>query len=187
MYLFLYFFNFFLSNSKTLNFWSHFSVRPTKFKLDTHIGQGLIYCVHQIQAARIYLFLYFSSFFYLSNLQRLKNYIYKIVSAYLWWLRPGYVSYAHSLLYFSFSMFRWSHLSQSTETPTKWHNGPGKTQIRLHICTFWSSLVALWLVMDWKLLHADKEDRSDCLDAWADLSLHWAYVVLQVLLCPSPL
>ena len=35
---------FFLSNSKTLNFLSHFSVRPTKLKLDTHMGKGLIYC-----------------------------------------------------------------------------------------------------------------------------------------------
>ena len=42
---------FFLSNSKTLNFLSHFSVRPTKLKLDTHMGKLLIYCVHQLQAA----------------------------------------------------------------------------------------------------------------------------------------
>ena len=53
-----------------------------------HMSKGLIYCVHQIQAARIYLFLYFSSFFCLSNWQRLKTSIYKIVSTYLWWLRP---------------------------------------------------------------------------------------------------
>ena len=66
--LFLYFFNF-LSNSKTLNFWSHFSVRPTKLKLDTHMGKWLICCVLQIQAARIYMLLYFSSFFCLSNWQ----------------------------------------------------------------------------------------------------------------------
>ena len=51
---------FFLSNFKTLKFLSHFSVRPTKLKLDTHMGKLLIYCVHQLQAARIYLFLYFS-------------------------------------------------------------------------------------------------------------------------------
>ena len=57
---------FFLSNSKTFNFLSLFSVRPKKLKLDIHMGKGLIYCVHQIQAARIYLFLYFS-FFCLSN------------------------------------------------------------------------------------------------------------------------
>ena len=58
---------FFLSNSKTLNFLSHFYVRPSKLKLDTHLGNGLIYCIHQIQAARIYLFLYFLLFFCLSN------------------------------------------------------------------------------------------------------------------------
>ena len=58
---------FFLSNSKTLDFLSHFSVKPTKLKLDTHMGKLLICCVHQLQAARIYLFLYFSSFFCLSN------------------------------------------------------------------------------------------------------------------------
>ena len=74
---------FFLSNSKTLNFWSQFSVRPTKLKLETYMGKGLINCVHQIQAARIYLFLYFSSFFCLSSWQRLKTCIYKIVSTYL--------------------------------------------------------------------------------------------------------
>ena len=62
----------FLSNSKTLNVLSHFSVRPTKLKLDTHMGKGLICCVHQIQAARIYLFLYFSSFFCL-QLAKIKN------------------------------------------------------------------------------------------------------------------
>ena len=65
---------FFLSNSKTLNFWSHFSVRPTKLELDTHMGKGLIYGVHQIQAARRYLFLQFFFFFFLSvQLAKIKN------------------------------------------------------------------------------------------------------------------
>ena len=45
-----------------LNFWSHFSVRPTKLELDTHMCKELLYCVHQIQGARIYLFLYFCAF-----------------------------------------------------------------------------------------------------------------------------
>ena len=72
-YLFFYFFNFFSLKFQNINFLSHFSVRPTKLKLDTHMRNGLIYCVHQIQAARIYLFLYFSSFFCLSNWQRLKT------------------------------------------------------------------------------------------------------------------
>ena len=59
MFYSFFFFNF-LSNSKTLIFFPHFSVRPTKLKLDTHMGNGLIYGAHQIQAARLYLFLYFS-------------------------------------------------------------------------------------------------------------------------------
>ena len=67
VFIYSFFFsNFFLSNSKTLNFLSHFSVRPTKLKLDIHMGNGLIYCLHQIQAARIYLFL-FLLFFCLFN------------------------------------------------------------------------------------------------------------------------
>ena len=49
---------FFFSNFKTLNFLSHFSVRPTKLKLETHMDKGLIYCIHQIRAARRYLFLF---------------------------------------------------------------------------------------------------------------------------------
>ena len=58
VYLFFYFFNFLSLKFKNIKF----SVRPTKLKLDTHMDKGLIYCVHQTQAARIYLFLYFSSF-----------------------------------------------------------------------------------------------------------------------------
>ena len=67
VYLFLYFFIFFSHQFQNINFLSHFSVSPTKLKLVTHMGKGLIYCVHQIQAARIYLFLCFSSFFCLSS------------------------------------------------------------------------------------------------------------------------
>ena len=52
---------------------SHFYVRPTKLKLDTHMGSGLIYCVHQIQAANTNLFLYFSSFFLSLQLANIKN------------------------------------------------------------------------------------------------------------------
>ena len=66
VYLFPYF-SIFLSQIPKIIFLSHFSVSPTKLKLDTHMGKGLIYCVHQIQVARIYLFFYFSSFFCLSN------------------------------------------------------------------------------------------------------------------------
>ena len=83
---------FFLSNSKTLNFLSHFSVRPTKLKLDTHTGKGLICCVHQIPvcvSSQNILVPLFFFFFCLSNWERLKTCIYKIVSTYLWLLRPG--------------------------------------------------------------------------------------------------
>ena len=68
-------------------------------KLDTHMGKGLIYCVHQIQAARIYLFLYFSSFFCLSNWQRLKFASIKLFQLTSDGYGQGYVSFAHSLLY----------------------------------------------------------------------------------------
>ena len=37
------------------------------FYFDTHMGKLLIYCIHQLQADRIYLFPYFSSFFCVSN------------------------------------------------------------------------------------------------------------------------
>ena len=63
---------FFLSDSKILNVLPHISVRPTKLKLEIHMGKGLICCVHQIQADRMYLFLYFSSFF-LSQLAKIKT------------------------------------------------------------------------------------------------------------------
>ena len=52
-YLFPYFFNFLSLRFQNIKLLSHFSARPTKLKLDTHMGKGLIYCVHQIQAARI--------------------------------------------------------------------------------------------------------------------------------------
>ena len=71
-YLFLYFFNFLSLKCQNIKFLSLFSVRPTKLKLDTHMGKGLIYCVHQIQVARIILFLYFSSFFCL-QLAKIRN------------------------------------------------------------------------------------------------------------------
>ena len=72
IYLFLYFFNFLSLKFQNIKYLSHFSVRSTKLKLDTHLGKGFIYYVHQIQAARIYFFLYFSSFFCL-QLAKVKN------------------------------------------------------------------------------------------------------------------
>ena len=72
-HLFLYFFYFLSLEFQNINFLSLFSLRPTKLKLDTHMGKGLIYCVHQIQVARIYMFLYFSSFFLSLQLAKIKN------------------------------------------------------------------------------------------------------------------
>ena len=93
---------FFLSNSKTLNFLSHFSVRPTKLKLDTHMGNELIYCIHQIQAARIYLFLNFVLFFLSFELAKIKNLhrSTKLFQHTAVGYGQGYVSFAHCLLYF---------------------------------------------------------------------------------------
>ena len=73
VYLILYFFNFLSLKFQNIRFLSHFSVRPTKLKLDTHMDKLLICCVHQLQATRIYLFLYFSSFFLSLQLAKIKN------------------------------------------------------------------------------------------------------------------
>ena len=53
-----------------------------------------------------------------------------------------------------------------------------KIQISLRIRAVWSefSLGAFWIAKDAKFLHADNEDWSDCADAQADLSLHWAHM-----------
>ena len=73
IYLFLYFFNLSLK-FQNIKFLVTHSVRPTKLNLDTHMGKGLIYCVHHIQAAGIYFFfLYFSSFFLSPQLAKIKN------------------------------------------------------------------------------------------------------------------
>ena len=62
-YLSVYFVNFLSLKFQNIKFLSHFSVRPTNWKLNTHMGNGWIYCVHQIQPARIYMFFYFFFFF----------------------------------------------------------------------------------------------------------------------------
>ena len=72
-YLFLYFFNFLSLKFQNINLLSLLSVRPTKLKLDTHMGKGLIHCVHQIQVVRIYLFLYFLLFFLSLQLAKIRN------------------------------------------------------------------------------------------------------------------
>ena len=67
----------FLSNFQTLKlFIALFSgtVRPIKLKLGTHVDNGWMYSVYLNQAAASYLSL-ISAFFFLSNVQKLKNFI----------------------------------------------------------------------------------------------------------------
>ena len=97
MFIYSFIFHFFSHQFQNINFLSHFSVSPTKLKLDTHMGKGLIYCVHQIQAARI-LFLYFSSFFLSLQLKLASTKSFQHTSD---GYGRGYMSFAHSLLYFS--------------------------------------------------------------------------------------
>ena len=56
--------------------------------------------------------------------------------------------------------------------------GPAKIQISLRICAVWSksSLGTFWIAKDAKLLHADNENRADCPDEQADLSLRWEHM-----------
>ena len=71
VYLFLYFFNF-LSNSKTFNFLSHFSMRPTKLKLDTYGQRVDLLCTPNTSSQNILVSLFF--FFFLSlQLAKIKN------------------------------------------------------------------------------------------------------------------
>ena len=66
---------FFLSNFQTLEiFVALFSgtVRPIKLKLDTHVDNGWMYRLYRNQVAVSYLSL-ISLFFFLSNVQKLKN------------------------------------------------------------------------------------------------------------------
>ena len=78
---------FFLSNSKTLNFLSHFLWGLQSWNLIYTWGQRVdLLCTPYTSSQNI---LYFSSFFCLSNWQRLKTCTYKIVSTYLWWLLRG--------------------------------------------------------------------------------------------------
>ena len=71
-YLVLYFFNVLSLKFQNIKFLSHLSVTPTKLKLDTHMGTGLICCVNQIQAARKYLFIVLL-FFLALQLGKIKN------------------------------------------------------------------------------------------------------------------
>ena len=70
VYLLLYFFHFLSLKFQNITFLSHFSVRPTKLKLDTHMGKGLIYCVHQNSQN---ILVPFFSFFLSLRLAKIKN------------------------------------------------------------------------------------------------------------------
>ena len=83
VYLFLYFFSFVSLKFQNIRFFVTLFWEAYKVETWYTHGQMLICCVHQIQAARMYLFLYFSLFFCLSNWQKLKTCIYKIVLTYL--------------------------------------------------------------------------------------------------------
>ena len=83
---------------------------------------------------------------------------------------------------FCLCMDRWFPLdmSQCMTKPTKWPEGPAKTQISLgiHIHPVWSksSLCTQWVAKDPSFIHADSKDWSDWADAQADLSLHWLHM-----------
>ena len=102
IYLFLYFFNFLSLKFQNIKFWSHFSVRHTKLKLDTHMGKGL--CTPKYKQPEYTCSFIFLLFFYLSNWKRLKSCIYKIVSTYLWWLCE---LYSLSAIFFTVFIVWW--------------------------------------------------------------------------------
>ena len=87
--VFIYFFSFLSLKFQNIKFFDPLFCEAYKDETWYIHGQRIDVLCTPIQAARMYLFLYFSSFFCLSNWQRLKTCIYKIVSTYLWWLRPG--------------------------------------------------------------------------------------------------
>ena len=91
---------FFLSNSKTLNFLSHFSVRPTKVETWYTHGQRVdLLCTPNTSSQNILVSLFF--FFFLSlQLAKIKNLHLQNCFNFSDGYDPGYVSFAHSLLYF---------------------------------------------------------------------------------------
>ena len=89
VYLFLYFFIFLLTNSKTLIFVTLFCEFYKVVTWYTHGQRVDLLCAPNTSSQNI-LFLYFSSFFLSLQLAKIKTCFYKIVSTYmyLWWLRP---------------------------------------------------------------------------------------------------
>ena len=84
-------------------FFVTFFVRPTKFELDTHMGNWLICCVYQTQAASTYLFFIFLFLFFLSlQLANIKNASTKLFHCTSDGYGRGYVSFAHYLLYLGY-------------------------------------------------------------------------------------
>ena len=110
----------------------------------------------------------------------------------LWWLNwniPDLIIEDH-LWYCYFHKYFSKDLIWSMTKPTKLHMWPGKTQISLHIRTVQSesSLCALRIAKNPRLLHMDSEDWSACVDAQADPNLRWAHrsfcwLVLHCLKC----
>ena len=71
-----------------------------------------------------------------------------------------------------------AYLSHLMKKPTKWHEGPAKTQISLGIRPVWS-VFAVRMKKAWVLsypLSAQQRLWSDWADAQADLSLRWAHM-----------
>ena len=69
----------------------------------------------------------------------------------------------------------WRHMSRLTTKPTKWLCAQQRFWLNWTEQSDQSSLCAQWVSKDPSFLHADSEDRSDWVDAQADLSLCWAY------------
>ena len=82
---------------------------------------------------------------------------------------------AHDKMQFALSkaqliILQWLHKSLNIRKRTFEHMHPAKIQISLRIRAGWSesSLGAVWIAMDAKFLHADKEDSADCADVQVD-------------------
>ena len=94
-------------------------MRPRRLKLGTHVDSGQMYCVYRNQAAAMYasLYMYFVSFFFLSNFLTLKFFVTlfsgtvrprrlklrtQVDSAQMYRVYRNQAAAAYSSLYFSF-------------------------------------------------------------------------------------
>ena len=89
VYLFLYFFNFLSLKFQNIKFLVTLFCETYKVETWYTHGQRFDLLCTSVTSSQNILVPLFSSFFCLSSWQRLKTCIYKIVSAYLWWLWPG--------------------------------------------------------------------------------------------------